>query len=176
MKRTVNNNGITATDTLKNEVAGKADYMIRKSAKPFLKWAGGKTQLISEIEKNLPNLTIDTYIEPFVGSGAVLFWMLGEFSQLERAIVNDINEDLINTYKTIQSKPKELISILKIFQEEYHSLDNLQDEKKDYFYQKRELFNDRKQAQTEHSALFIFLNRTCFNGLYRVNRKILKCT
>jgi len=145
--------------------------MNKKSAKPFLKWAGGKTQLISEIEKNLPNSTIDTYVEPFVGSGAVLFWVLGEFAQLKKAVVNDINEDLINTYKTIQSTPKELISILEILQFEFHSLDNLDDKKKEYYYQKRELFNNRKQSQTEHSALFIFLNRTCFNGLYRVNRK-----
>jgi len=145
--------------------------MIRKSAKPFLKWAGGKTQLISEIEKNLPNSTIDTYVEPFVGSGAVLFWILGEFIQLEKAVVNDINEDLINTYKTIQSNPKELISILEILQDEYHSLESVDDKKKEYYYQKRELFNARQQNQTEHSALFIFLNRTCFNGLYRVNRK-----
>jgi len=145
--------------------------MIRKSAKPFLKWAGGKTQLISEIEKNLPDTTINTYVEPFVGSGAVLFWMLGEFSKLEKAVVNDINEDLINTYKTIQSTSKELILILENLQNEYHSLENTDDKKKEYYYQKRELFNNRQQSQTEHSALFIFLNRTCFNGLYRVNRK-----
>ena len=145
--------------------------MIRKSAKPFLKWAGGKTQLISEIEKNLPCSAIDTYVEPFVGSGAVLFWVLGAFLHLERAVVNDINQDLINTYKTIQSAPKELISILEILQNEYHSLENEDDKKKEYYYQKRELFNNRKQSKTEHSALFIFLNRTCFNGLYRVNRK-----
>lgn len=148
--------------------------MIRKKAKPFLKWAGGKTQLIPEIEKNLPCSTVDkkfTYVEPFVGSGAVLFWILSEFAQLEKAIVNDVNEDLINTYKTIQSTPKELISILEILQDEYHSLENTDDEKKEYYYQKRELFNNRQQSQTEHSALFIFLNRTCFNGLYRVNRK-----
>ena len=148
--------------------------MIRKIAKPFLKWAGGKTQLITEIEKNLPYSVIDkkfTYIEPFVGSGAVLFWMLNKFATLEKAIVNDINEDLINTYKTIQSIPKELISILEILQGEYHSLENSTEDKKAYYYQKRELFNNRKQSQTEHSALFIFLNRTCFNGLYRVNKK-----
>ena len=145
--------------------------MIIKNAKPFLKWAGGKTQLISEIEKNLPSSTIDTYVEPFVGSGAILFWILGAFVQLEKAVVNDINEDLINTYKTIQSTPKELISILEILQDEYHSLENSSDKKKEYYYQKRELFNNRKQNKTEHSALFIFLNRTCFNGLYRVNRK-----
>jgi len=145
--------------------------VIIKNAKPFLKWAGGKTQLISEIEKNLPSSTIDTYVEPFVGSGAILFWILGAFVQLEKAVVNDINEDLINTYKTIQSTPKELISILEILQDEYHSLENSSDKKKEYYYQKRELFNNRKQNKTEHSALFIFLNRTCFNGLYRVNRK-----
>lgn len=148
--------------------------MIRKNAKPFLKWAGGKTQLISEIEKNLPHSAFDekfTYVEPFVGSGAVLFWVLNKFSQLENAVVNDINEDLINTYKTIQSTPKDLISVLEILQYEYHSLESSEDKKKEYYCQKRELFNNRKQSQTEHSALFIFLNRTCFNGLYRVNRK-----
>jgi len=145
--------------------------MNRKSAKPFLKWAGGKTQLISEIEKNLPNSAIDTYVEPFVGSGAVLFWVLGEFARLEKAVVNDINEDLINTYKTIQSTPKELISILEILQNEYHSLESSDDKKKEYYYNKRELFNKREQNQITHSALFIFLNRTCFNGLFRVNRK-----
>jgi len=145
--------------------------MIIKSAKPFLKWAGGKTQLIAEIEKNLPNSVIDTYVEPFVGSGAVLFWVLEAFSQLERAVVNDINEDLINTYKTIQSTPKELVLILEILENEYHSLEYSDNKKKEYYYKKRALFNNRQQSQTEHSALFIFLNRTCFNGLYRVNRK-----
>lgn len=87
--------------------------MTDKIAKPFLKWAGGKTQLINDIEKALPkNISRDkfTYIEPFVGSGAVLFWMLNNFPKLEKAVINDINADLINTYKTIASKPKELIS------------------------------------------------------------------
>lgn len=146
----------------------------RKSVKPFLKWAGGKTQLISEIEKSLPHFAFGkkfTYIEPFVGSGAVLFWVLNEFPKLEKATVNDINEDLINTYKTIQLTPKELISILEILQNEYYSLEDFSEKKKEYYYQKRELFNERKQSKVEHSALFIFLNRTCFNGLYRVNRK-----
>jgi DNA adenine methylase len=145
-----------------------------KSAKPFLKWAGGKTQLISEIEKNLPRSVVNkkfTYVEPFVGSGAVLFWMFDNFPKLEKAVVNDINEDLINTYKTIQSSPKEILSVLETMEEEYHSLDGLEEKKKEYYYKKRDLFNSRKQGRTEHSALFVFLNRTCFNGLYRVNRK-----
>lgn len=147
--------------------------MNEKTAKPFLKWAGGKTQLINDIEKLIPKeLTRSkfTYIEPFVGSGAVLFWILNNFPKVEMAVINDINEDLINTYKTIASNPKELISILKILQNEFHSLEGNQDNKKEYYYQKRDLYNTRKSEQSVQAALFIFLNRTCFNGLYRVNR------
>lgn len=150
--------------------------MTDKIAKPFLKWAGGKTQLINDIEKALPkDISRDkfTYIEPFVGSGAVLFWMLNNFPKLEKAVINDINEDLINTYKTIASRPTELISILEIFQNEFHSLEGSEDNKKLYYYQKRELYNTRKEEQSGQAALFIFLNRTCFNGLYRVNNKNL---
>lgn len=145
-----------------------------KSAKPFLKWAGGKTQLLNTIEKALPKDIYKkkfTYIEPFVGSGAVLFWMLSNFPNLKKAVINDINEDLINTYKVIASKPKELISILQILQNEYHGLEGNNEAKKEYYYSKRELYNTRKEEQSVQAALFIFLNRTCFNGLYRVNRK-----
>lgn len=148
--------------------------MNNKTAKPFLKWAGGKTQLVNDIKKSLPkhlNNYQFTYIEPFVGSGAVLFWMLNNFPNLKKAVINDINADLINTYKTMASNPKELISILEILQNEFHALNGNEDEKKEYYYNKRTLYNSRKSTQTDHSALFIFLNRTCFNGLYRVNRK-----
>lgn len=150
--------------------------MKEKVAKPFLKWAGGKTQLINDIEKSLPaelEKSVFTYIEPFVGSGAVLFWMLDRFPKLEKAIINDINEDLINTYKSIASNPKELISILEILQNEFHSLEGNEDNKKLYYYQKRDLYNTRNEDKTVQAALFIFLNRTCFNGLYRVNRSNL---
>jgi DNA adenine methylase len=145
-----------------------------RNAKPFLKWAGGKTQLINDIEKALPQKVFSdkfTYIEPFVGSGAVLFWMLNNFPNLQKAVINDINEDLINTYKTIASRPKELISILEILQNEFHGLEGQDEEKKEYYYLKRDLYNKRKEEQSGQAALFIFLNRTCFNGLYRVNRK-----
>ncbi|CEN35324.1 DNA adenine methylase [Capnocytophaga cynodegmi] len=145
-----------------------------KTTKPFLKWAGGKTQLISEIERNLPSKLVQgnfTYVEPFVGSGAVLFWMLNNFPNLKKVVINDINQDLINTYKTIALNPNELISILEILQSEYHDLDGNDEKKKQYYYDKRTLYNTRKEEKTSHSALFIFLNRTCFNGLYRVNRK-----
>jgi DNA adenine methylase len=147
--------------------------MTDKIAKPFLKWAGGKTQLITEIEKSLPYEITNkkfTYIEPFVGSGAVLFWMLNNFAKLEKAVINDINEDLINTYKTIASRPKELISILQVLQNEFHGLEGKDEQKKEYYYQKREFYNTRKEEQSGQAALFIFLNRTCFNGLYRVNK------
>jgi DNA adenine methylase len=146
----------------------------KKVAKPFLKWAGGKTQLINDIEKTLPKDIYNnkfTFIEPFVGSGAVLFWMLNNFPNLKQAVINDINEDLINTYKTIATKPKELISILQILQDEFHGLEGKDEQKKEYYYSKRELYNNRKEERSGQAALFIFLNRTCFNGLYRVNRK-----
>jgi DNA adenine methylase len=147
--------------------------MTEKVAKPFLKWAGGKTQLITEIEKLLPHKITNkkfTYLEPFVGSGAILFWMLYNFPKLEKAVINDINSDLINTYRIIASKPKELISILQILQNEFHNLDGEDEEKKEYYYKKRELYNTRKEEKSGQAALFIFLNRTCFNGLYRVNK------
>ena len=143
-------------------------------AKPFLKWAGGKTQLIEQIKEQLPD-TIQTepftYIEPFVGSGAVLFWMLEEYPNLEKAIINDINQDLTNSYLTIKHNVDDLIDILRKWEVEYHNLAEDQEAKKEYYYDKRSLFNTRTSNQTTHSAIFIFLNRTCFNGLYRVNRK-----
>ncbi len=148
--------------------------MNHQTANPFLKWAGGKTQLISDIEKVIPQGLVNsnfTYIEPFVGSGAVLFWVLNNFSNLEKAVINDINEDLINTYNIIKKEPNSLIEFLAIFQSEYHHLEGNTDKKKEYYYEKRELFNSRKSTKIEQAALFIFLNRTCFNGLYRVNRK-----
>jgi len=146
--------------------------MKQTSAKPFLKWAGGKTQLINDIQSALPNYLHKskfTYIEPFIGSGALLFWLLNNFPKLEKAIINDLNEDLINTYKMIASKPKELISLLEILQREFYDLET-EEAKKEYYYQKRDLYNKRKEEKIAQSALFIFLNRTCFNGLYRVNR------
>jgi len=147
--------------------------MTAKIAKPFLKWAGGKTQLITEIEKSLPSEITNkkfTYVEPFVGSGAVLFWVLENFPKLEKAVINDINADLINSYRVIASKPKELISILQILQNEFYLLEGNDEKKKEYYYKKRELYNTRKEEKSGQAALFIFLNRTCFNGLYRVNK------
>ena len=151
--------------------------MIKKIAKPFLKWAGGKTQLIEPIQKSLPKSFTDsdfTYIEPFVGSGAVFFWVLNNFPALKKAVINDVNEDLINVYKTIATQPQELVSILATFENEYHTLEDLknsEETKKEYYYNKREIYNTRSTEKSTQAALFIFLNRTCFNGLYRVNSK-----
>lgn len=145
-------------------------------AKSFLKWAGGKTQLLTEIERNLPaHFRTDkfTYIEAFAGSGAVLFWMLNNFPNLEKAVINDVNADLINVYKTIASQPAELISILKELQTQFHELQSDEAKKKEFYYQKRDSYNKRNAGSATRAALFIFLNRTCFNGLYRVNRKNL---
>jgi len=142
-------------------------------AKPFVKWAGGKTQLIGEIEMQIQSLTNGkfTYIEPFVGGGAVLFWLLENYPQIEKVVINDINSDLITTYKTIKDNVSDLIERLQNWEVEYHKFKELPEERKVYYYEKRELFNSRQTDKITHSALFIFLNRTCFNGLYRVNRK-----
>lgn len=116
--------------------------MKMKEAKPFLKWAGGKTQLINDIKKVLPKEFTKykfNYIEPFVGSGAVLFWMLNNFPKIEKAIINDINADLTNTYKVISHSPFELISILNQFQNEYHSLEDNSEIKKEYYLEKEKI-------------------------------------
>ncbi len=144
-----------------------------KKAKPFLKWAGGKTQLLNDIENKFSYKKEDkfSYIEPFIGSGAVLFWVLNKFPNLEKAVINDINKDLINVYKSIKSNVNNLIGILEKLQQEYYEVSVSEENKKEYYYSKRILFNTRKSEQVIQSALFIFLNRTCFNGLYRVNKK-----
>ena len=143
-------------------------------AKPFVKWAGGKTQLVKEIDKAIPTHLKQsrfTYIEPFVGGGAVLFWILQRYHNVERAIINDINADLMNSYLTIKENVEDLISILSRWEKEYHFLEDNPTKRKQYYYTRREIFNDRKSDKMTQTALFIFLNRACFNGLYRVNRK-----
>lgn len=142
-------------------------------AKPFVKWAGGKTQLLEEVRKSLPSdmhlRNEVSYIEPFVGGGAVLFWILQTYPNIKRAIINDINTELICTYRIIQSDVENLINLLTNIQNHYIALN--QTERKDYFLEKRKLYNSKKCSNLETAALFIFLNRTCFNGLYRVNSK-----
>lgn len=142
-------------------------------AKPFVKWAGGKTQLLEEVQKSLPayiHLRDDiTYIEPFIGGGAVLFWILQTYPNIKRAIINDINTELICTYRIIKSDVDNLINLLAVIQNQYTSLNS--EERRKYFLEKRKLYNSKASSELETAALFIFLNKTCFNGLYRVNSK-----
>ncbi len=144
------------------------------NCKPFVKWVGGKTQLLKHIETTVPANFKDiknfTYIEPFVGGGAVLFWMLKNYSNIERAVINDINPDLTNCYTVIKNNPQLLISCLSEVENEFLEFpdDNL---RKEYFLNKRERYNYCSIDEIERAGLFIFLNRTCFNGLYRVNKK-----
>jgi DNA adenine methylase len=142
------------------------------NGKPFLKWAGGKGQLINAIKLALPkeihtknNLT---YIEPFVGSGAVMFWFLQQYKNVKKAVINDINPDLFKAYTAIKFSPGKLVKSLQKIEHEYYLL-KTEKEKLDFFLEKRDAFNTRKQNDLQNTTLLIFLNRTCFNGLYRVN-------
>ncbi len=143
------------------------------SKKPFVKWVGGKGQLIEQLEVLLPadfdNWNNVTYIEPFVGGGAMLFYMLEKHRNITQAVINDVNPKLITCYETIRDFPKLLIESLAQIQEEYYALQS-EEERKEYFLEKRDAFNG-ELTKLETSTLFIFLNRTCFNGLYRENKK-----
>lgn len=141
-------------------------------AKPFIKWVGGKSQLLEEIREKYPS-KIEKYCEPFVGGGAVLFDILSKFKP-SQVLINDINKELINTYSQIKNNCEGMVSQLSEIQAIYknHSLE----ENKEFFYEKRARYNELKvngndAENLEKAVLFIFLNKTCFNGLYRVNSK-----
>jgi DNA adenine methylase len=150
-------------------------------AKPFLKWAGGKGQLLSKFRELYPQPLKDNkikhYYEPFLGSGAVYFDIAQNYN-IEKAWLYDINPELVLTYKVVQQDAAKLIDFLYRYQKEYLKLSNVQREK--YFYDQRTNYNLQrfnvdydKYADTwiARAAQLIFLNRTCFNGLYRVNSK-----
>ena len=128
--------------------------------KPFVKWAGGKRQLIPVLNKQFPQ-KFGTYFEPFLGGGAVLFHLLSQ-NPNQKCSVSDLNSDLVLTYITIRDRVEELISSLKKHSKKYS------DDKNSYYYKIRE---QEPKEQIEKSSRLIFLNRTCFNGLYRVNSK-----
>lgn len=147
--------------------------MCKNIAKPFLKWAGGKSQLINTFDELLPqelkNGAIDTYIEPFVGGGAMLFHILQKYD-IKRAYINDINKELINCYRCLKANVEEVINHLKLLEKDY--LEN--DDRTTYFYKVRNRYNEihlNGHLDYEKCADFIFLNKTCFNGLYRVNKE-----
>lgn len=145
---------------------------MQRDAKSFVKWAGGKGQLLNTLNqmfpKQLKNGNIETYIEPFIGGGAVLFHILQKYN-VKKAIINDINKELINCYRCIKENYIEIVNRLKILEREYLQADK----RGDYYYKVRDRFNSVKlnsNIDYEKCADFIFLNRTCYNGLYRVNK------
>ncbi|HPD32915.1 MAG TPA: DNA adenine methylase [Bacteroidota bacterium] len=151
------------------------------TAKPFLKWAGGKTQLLEQFNKYFPeelkNGTIKNYYEPFLGSGAVFFYIAQNY-QIEKAYLSDINEDLILAFTVVQRNVIELIDELYTLKNGYMVRNEIEREK--YFYEIRDIFNSEKEKINYNTystdwipraAKLIFLNKTCFNGLFRLNRK-----
>jgi len=157
-------------------VDGRCNKMSEEAfVKPFLKWAGGKGQLLTKIKAYYPfeEGKITKYAEPFIGGGAVLFDILSKY-QLDEVYISDINADLINTYKAIRDNVDEVISYLKSMEEMFLPFEI--EARKNYFYQQRDKFNRLKSEahnnfDLEKAVLMIFLNKTCFNGLYRVNKK-----
>ena len=145
----------------------------KEVVRPFVKWAGGKGQLLDVLKNNIPvglGKTLTKYAEPFVGGGALLFALLNQY-HFESVFINDNNKELINAYEVIKAKCMELFDELEILQSEYSGLST--EDRQQYFYQKREQINSLKLEEgttVEKASLFIFLNRTCFNGLYRVNK------
>jgi DNA adenine methylase len=148
-------------------------------AKPFIKWAGGKRQSLTRFHDLYPTElkegVIKNFYEPFLGSGAVFFDIMHNY-KIRNAYLYDINEDLILTYKIVQKKPIELIEILEQYQTHYLKL--TESKRKEYFYEQRKNYNDNRlqinfkrysDNWIPRAAQFIFLNKTCFNGLYRVN-------
>lgn len=143
--------------------------------RPFVKWAGGKGSLISQLNNFYPyelkNGIIKRYVEPFVGGGAVLIDILQKY-EIQESYAFDINIDLINSYNVIKNNVEELIFDLKQMETEYLQLE--QEERKNYFYNIRKEYNnyelEKNEQNVQRAAQFIYLNRTCFNGLYRVNK------
>lgn len=136
--------------------------MDNSSIAPFVKWAGGKRQLLTQIKERMPE-QYNNYFEPFVGGGAVLFGLLPA-----NALINDINKALINTYRQIRNVPEEFLKAVNKLDEE------MWEDGKEYYYFLRENYNDKlmkAEFDVELAALFVFMNKHCFNGLYRVNGK-----
>lgn len=143
-------------------------------AKPFIKWVGGKSKLIEQLDAQLPadfdSLEDVTYIEPFVGGGAMLFYMLQHYPNINHVIINDINPDLTTCYRTVRDNPNELIASLQDIENTYLSL-NTEEARKEFFMVVRNRYNEKNLDPIENTTKFFFLNKTCFNGLYRVNKK-----
>jgi DNA adenine methylase len=152
-----------------------------KTTKPFIKWAGGKTQLLPQFELKFPDElklgTIKNYYEPFLGGGAVYFHIAQKYN-IENSILFDINEELILVYKVIKEDPSTLIEFIDNYKKKYHLLNEKDQE--DFFYEIRNSYNSNRfninhkkfsENWIPRAAQMIFLNKTCFNGLFRLNSK-----
>lgn len=133
-------------------------------AKPFLKWAGGKSRIANQIASFFPD-DFNHYYEPFLGSGAVYFMI-----SPQKGLLNDLNKYLIGTYEIIRDRPHELLKALDKIHAAYHSLGSLE-EKATYYYEARAYYNTIDTVSTDKATLFIFLNKAGFNGMYRENSK-----
>lgn len=156
--------------------------MTQSIAKPFIKWVGGKSQLLPQLTKIINDIysenPIQSYIEPFIGGGALFFW-LKSYRNINSAVISDVNPDLILTYRVVQQFVHQLINELSHLEKNYLSSDS--EEREIIFYNIRTLYNLNKinfdyESSNEkplviRAAQFIFLNKTCFNGLYRQNSK-----
>ena len=142
-------------------------------AKPFLKWAGGKGQLLTQLSEHLPDRISKepfTYIEPFVGGGAMLFYLLQRFGNIRKVIINDINENLMLTYQVVKDNVEALVIKLDKLEKSYLGIAD-QEGRSQLFYEVRERYNQHIGDSIERASQLIFLNKTCFNGLYRVNKR-----
>lgn len=137
---------------------------------PIVKWPGGKGKLLPVLESSMPNSMnhFGQYVEPFLGGGAVFMKMLSD-GKFSRYLVNDSNPRLINLYRVIRDHPDEFMMLLDVWEKDY--LANSPDERSKVYYQQRSRFNSIPATGTESAALFVYLNKTCFNGLYRENSK-----
>ena len=145
----------------------------RELSKPFIKWVGGKGQLLQQLERQLPTDLHEeefTYIEPFVGGGAMLFYMLQNFMNIKQVVINDINRNLTEVYRVIKQEPEGLVYRLKHIEKQYLNI-TTEDGRKNFYLEMRRRFNEEVLSSLDKSAILIFLNRTCFNGLYRENAK-----
>lgn len=148
-------------------------YNKYSAAKPFIKWVGGKGQLLSQLNMNLPHELYEdsfTYVEPFVGGGAMLFYMLQNFVNIKRVVINDINRNLTEAYRAIKQEPEGLVYRLKHIEQQYLPIEDYE-EQRVFYLEMRRRFNEDALNSLDKTALLIFLNRTCFNGLYRENAK-----
>jgi DNA adenine methylase len=136
---------------------------------PFVKWAGGKGQLLPELDKLIPR-QFNRYFEPFLGGGAFFFHMMSRARF--NACLSDTNAELITTYKTIRDNVNDVIQLLQTYETEYKKYPPYSKEQQKYYFQLRDVRNNIKSSNAvEIAALFNMLNKTCFNGLYRVNGK-----